>query len=101
MNEFATDVVLLGWHRLLDGTRILRIVFAQVNDDVFHACLFDAVRGRRDEVTRDQHTAALIAGDADVRLPWVLAKLRFASADDSFLQGVVYGPRNAAFDVDL
>lgn len=85
MDEFAADRMLFGRHRFIDGARILRIVFAEINGDVLHACLFNAMRGRYDEMPRDQHTAALITGDANVRLPRILAERCLTAANDSFL----------------
>lgn len=89
MNEFPAHKMLFSRHRFIDGARVLGIVFTQINDDILHARLFDAMRGRYNEMPRNQNTAALITGDANVRLPRIFAKLGSPTADDSFLYCVL------------
>lgn len=93
--------MLFSRHRFIDGARVLGVVFAQVNYYVFHACLFNAMRCRYNKVARNKDTTALIAGNANVRLPWILAKLGPSAANNSFLHCILNGAWDAAFYINL
>lgn len=101
MDKFAAHEMLFGRHRFNDGARILGVMFTQINDNVLHACLFNAMRCRYNEIPRNEDTTALIAGDANVRLPRILAKLCSSAANNSFLYCILNGTWNAAFYINL
>lgn len=89
--------VLLRRQGFGDFSRILRVQFTQVDRDVLEASLLDAVGGRGHEHPRHEDAAALVLGDPDVSLPRVLSKVGRPTADDAFLEGVLWGSSNSAF----
>jgi len=89
VDDLLQHAVLLHGQRLVDVAQILGVQLPQVDGDVRQLGLLDAVGGGGHHVGRDEHPAALVLRDADVRLPRVLGELGRSTADDALLQSVL------------
>lgn len=69
--------------------RVLCIQFAQINDNIFHARLFNAMCGSNNELSWYQNAAALIFSDTNVRLPGQCSKRCCTPTNDPLLNGIL------------
>lgn len=101
MDNFPIDWMFFGWPWFVHFTRILCIQFAQINDNIFHASLFNAMCCGNNKLPWYQHPTTLIFGNANMCLPWQCSKWCCTPTNDPLLNGILGSSWNTTLELVL